>query len=660
MPSDSRAFFPIGGPAGAALRGFGVLLAVFLAAGISLGGCGDSPHGRREARASAARLPVTLLPLGEALDAAELSGLAWYGDWLVLLPQNPGQFAPPEARPGEGRVFGLHRDSLRAALDAKASGKQRPPLHPRPVPFLAPGVAEATPGFDGYEALAFRSGSIFVAVEIGHSAESMQGLVVRGRVTGPLDTIRLNAGATAALPAQAAIDNFSYEALVANPRDVMALYESNGAARNPAPQAARFSYDLQPLPPLPFPRLEYRLTDATPLDAGQRFWVINYYWPGDSTRLQPGPDALSSPASLSASAERAHVKGVRSSNERRVERLVELKRTGDTLALSDHAPIRLQFDASGRSRNWEGLARLGTRGFLLVTDEYPRTLLGFVPRQARGGAARSRPTWGPAWLDPAETVLVVLAGLALAVLGLLAARYPKAAWRFTRERFQVGTAYGLSLTVAAVFVGGAFWIFTEIVETWAQPAHLDRIDAAVDQLARAWATPGGTAVMRVVTWLGSGWAATLIVGGVALWLYRQQRAWRELAVLLVGFGAGEALVYALKALFHRTRPHGGLLALGASFPSGHAFTAFLTCGLLAYLLWRLPILRRWRYGGMALLALVALLVGASRLYLRAHYVTDVAGGFVLAAGWLAATITLTSVLGARHRQRGTTKTSHER
>jgi hypothetical protein len=31
------------------------------------------------------------------------------------------------------------------------------------------------------------------------------------------------------------------------------------------------------------------------------------------------------------------------------------------------------------ARNWEGVVRLEDRGFLLVTDTFPRTLLGFVP-----------------------------------------------------------------------------------------------------------------------------------------------------------------------------------------------------------------------------------------------------------------------------------------
>ena len=48
---------------------------------------------------------------------------------------------------------------------------------------------------------------------------------------------------------------------------------------------------LQPLEAPPFPPMEYRITDATPLDANGRFWAINYFFPGDEL-LIPAADPL--------------------------------------------------------------------------------------------------------------------------------------------------------------------------------------------------------------------------------------------------------------------------------------------------------------------------------------------------------------------------------
>ncbi len=213
-----------------------------------------------------------------------------------------------------------------------------------------------------------------------------------------------------------------------------------------------------------------------------------------------------------------------------------------------------------------------------------------------------------------------------------------------RARFRRGAWDGLGLTASLAAVGLAFWGFAEVTELWVGRDSLSALDAAGERLALRAASPALSAVMHALTWLGSGWAAGAIVAGVAFWMQRR-RAWRPLAVLLVGFGAGQALVYGLKALFARARPAGGLSALGAGFPSGHSFTATLTFGLLAWLLLRGGLLGRLRPAYRALLAalllLLAALVGLSRIYLRAHYATDVLGGAALALGWLAAAVALT-------------------
>ena len=62
-----------------------------------------------------------------------------------------------------------------------------------------------------------------------------------------------------------------------------------------------------------------------------------------------------------------------------VERLLAIEIQADTrtIMLADRAPLYLRL-AGPLPRNWEGLTRLDDRGFLLVTDEFPDTLLGFV------------------------------------------------------------------------------------------------------------------------------------------------------------------------------------------------------------------------------------------------------------------------------------------
>jgi undecaprenyl-diphosphatase len=70
-----------------------------------------------------------------------------------------------------------------------------------------------------------------------------------------------------------------------------------------------------------------------------------------------------------------------------------------------------------------------------------------------------------------------------------------------------------------------------------------------------------------------------------------------------------------------------------SFPSSHAFGAMVIYGLLAYLSYEhLP--RPWSYFVIIGLAILIFLIGLSRVYLGAHFPTDVIGGWLLGAASL--------------------------
>jgi hypothetical protein len=304
--------------------------------------------------------PVTTIPLsGPAAGAeAEFSGLAWYGDTLILLPQYPARFDGG----ADGALFALDKTAIAAYL----SGEIEQPLDPRPIPFVAPGLDTSIPGFEGYEAIAFHGDQVFLTIEAA-TRDGMQSYVVTGAVAPGLIELRVEPSTLTEIPQPAQSPNKSDESLLVAGDAVLALYEANGVVVNQDPVAHRFTLDLAPAGTLPFPAIEYRITDATALDAAGRFWAINYFFPGEP-ELKPAVDPIA----------REWGRGPTHEQYDYVERLLEFQLDAAGIHLVDRPPILLALIAED-ARNWEGIVRLDSRGFLLVTDKFPETILAFVP-----------------------------------------------------------------------------------------------------------------------------------------------------------------------------------------------------------------------------------------------------------------------------------------
>ncbi len=131
---------------------------------------------------------------------------------------------------------------------------------------------------------------------------------------------------------------------------------------------------------------------------------------------------------------------------------------------------------------------------------------------------------------------------------------------------------------------------------------------------------------------------------LALLAWRRRTAWRAFyfyAIACVGSGL---LTLTFKFVVNRPRPQ-IVPALEeapfASFPSGHSVYALVAYGFVAYLVARRSEVAVWLKILAALAALgLALLVGASRVYLAAHYPSDVAAGWLIGVPWLMAILFL--------------------
>jgi membrane-associated phospholipid phosphatase len=166
---------------------------------------------------------------------------------------------------------------------------------------------------------------------------------------------------------------------------------------------------------------------------------------------------------------------------------------------------------------------------------------------------------------------------------------------------------------------------------------------ALTMVMRAASTAGGPVVLGAVT----------VAVGVVLGIIWRSRG--PVLVASVAVAGNGVLTLALKEAVARPRPplSGALAAAdGYAFPSGHAATAAAAFGVLAFLC--AGSVRAWaaRVAIWAGAAMLATLVGISRIYLGVHWTTDVLGGWAFGALWLAVVVTGSTVLAHGRGGRG--------
>lgn len=134
---------------------------------------------------------------------------------------------------------------------------------------------------------------------------------------------------------------------------------------------------------------------------------------------------------------------------------------------------------------------------------------------------------------------------------------------------------------------------------------------------------------RVLNLLGAGIVTIPLRIGVAAWLALRRR-WRALAVWVLTWAVAEIVVEVAKGFFHRGRPPLPLVeTVGYSFPSGHAVAASSIAVALVLVLFPAgPERRRWEWLAVGF----AFVMAGSRVYLRAHWLSDVVAGILLGSG----------------------------
>ena len=197
-------------------------------------------------------------------------------------------------------------------------------------------------------------------------------------------------------------------------------------------------------------------------------------------------------------------------------------------------------------------------------------------------------------------------------------------WR----RVAVVTVVGF---VVAFAVGAGFAVWLQSTGDWSAGLPWER-----ELLLRM--DPSAPAVidwiMLALPWLGTNLTLAPIIAVVAFWLWRKQGR-PEIAMELVLAVLGSLLLNALmKDVFDRPRPdlwpRRGQYEW-AAYPSGHAIVGIAVYFTITRVIYREL---RWKWPYAVAISLLAVSL-YSRLYLGVHWPTDVIGGLLLGAVWLA-------------------------
>jgi membrane protein DedA with SNARE-associated domain/membrane-associated phospholipid phosphatase len=192
-----------------------------------------------------------------------------------------------------------------------------------------------------------------------------------------------------------------------------------------------------------------------------------------------------------------------------------------------------------------------------------------------------------------------------------------------------------AIVLLVVIVLASAWLFFGIMEDVLTSDPLVNVDVAVYNLLQGFRSYPSDIVMVTITELGD--TAVVIAVAVSVIAYLFMARAKHALIYFVSSVIGASLINTvIKVALHRSRPIEGLYSgwSAFSFPSGHSTVNLALYGALAFLI------ARQSHGRLRLAAPV-LAVGAifaiafSRLYLGAHWFSDVAGGLAFGVAWLA-------------------------
>jgi membrane-associated phospholipid phosphatase len=183
-----------------------------------------------------------------------------------------------------------------------------------------------------------------------------------------------------------------------------------------------------------------------------------------------------------------------------------------------------------------------------------------------------------------------------------------------------------------------------------------RITRAIQSIDHAWIVT----LLHGVAWIGFPPQSNVIFGLVIVILFLVGLR-LEAAMTLFAAAGSAGLWFWLAPLIDRPRPSPDMVRVAmdlptGGFPSGHVLNLTAIFGFLVYLAIVSISDVRWRALLVAALCIPILTIGISRVYDGAHWPSDVLGGYLIGAIWLALTIRIYQQLRSRFGHARVTQT----
>jgi hypothetical protein len=312
----------------------------------------------------------------------EISGMAWHGDNLIILPQWK-EYQNKETKKMKKKnemkyVYSVKRKDIESFLKITLDSEKKKPVEYACVPLDDSAIVSKykTHGidYDGFEAIVFNGDNVFLLVELKGDKEGGKGSVLIQGIwdkSSGRDVIKILSDPFVRIPPQAIKRrNLQYETLVSLDDEILILHEANGESFNRArredvgsnPYAYAFkrrSGNLSDSSILITPT-DYRLTDATSIDNTDEFWITNFNYNGE---LAPPNDD----------------KGV-------VAQLIPFKYDRNRTMIESDIKRAISVSWGEEEQyNWEGIVRLrgaNIDGFLVMNDGNPGDDKVFKPHKS--------------------------------------------------------------------------------------------------------------------------------------------------------------------------------------------------------------------------------------------------------------------------------------